>query len=77
MRTIPGTRPATVAMDVMPPWRAFGTLPSTATHDARRWLRPMLLTLAGIAALAVLIGAAAPERAADSSPHQGAIEATS
>ena len=77
MRTIPGRRRAIVAMDVMPPWRAFGTMPSTATHDARRWLRPVLLTLGVIAALTVLIGAAAPERAADASPRQGAIEATS
>jgi hypothetical protein len=58
MRTIPGTRHATVAMDVMRPWQAFGVLPTSATHDARRWLRPVLLTLLGVATIAVLLGAA-------------------
>lgn len=70
MRTTPGTRRATVAMDVMPPWRAFGPLPSAATHDARRWLRPVLLALAGIGALAALLGSSAHDRSADAAPHR-------
>ena len=77
MRTIPGTRHATLAMDVMRPWQAFGTPPTSATHDARRWMRPVLLTLVGGATLAVLLGAAAPARADDASGHRPGVEAAS
>jgi len=77
MRTTPGTRHATLAMDVMRPRQAFGPLPTSATHDARRWMRPVLLTLVGGATLAVLLGAAAPARADDASGHLPGVEATS
>ena len=65
MRRKHGTRPVTRAMDVMPPWRAFGTLPSSATHDARRFLRPVLFTLLGATTVALLLGTAAAAPHAD------------
>jgi hypothetical protein len=77
MRTTPGTRHATLVMDVMRPRQAFGPLPTSATHDARRWMRPVLLSLAGAAALAVLLGAAATARADDASGHRPGVEAAS
>ena len=75
MRTTPGTRHATLVMDVMRPRQAFGPLPTSATHDARRWMRQVLLTLVGAATLAVLLGAAAPVD--DASGHRPGVEATS
>ena len=59
MRTTRKPRSAALAMDAMRPWQAFGTLPtSSSTQDARRWLRPVLLTLMGTATLLILLGAA-------------------
>jgi hypothetical protein len=55
----PHRRHATLALDVMRPWQAYGARPTSATHDARRWMRQVLLTLAGAATLAVLLGAIA------------------
>jgi hypothetical protein len=46
------------AMDAMRPWQAFGTPPTTSTHDARRWLRIVLLALTGTATFLILLGAA-------------------
>ena len=77
MRTTPGTRHATLVMDVMRPRQAFGPLPTSATHDARRWMRPALLTLVGAAMLAVLLGAAMPAWSDDASGHRPGAEATS
>ena len=77
MRTTPGTRHAALPMDVMRSWQAFGTPPTSATHDAWRWIRPVLLTLVGAATVAILLGAAARARADDALAHRPGVEATS
>ena len=60
MHTTQGTRhAASLAMDAMPPWRAFLAPRSSSTQDARRWMRTVLFALLGSATFLVLIGAAA------------------
>ena len=58
MRTTPPRPHVALAMDVLRHSHAFGRPPTSPTHDARRWLRLALVTLASAAALAVLLGAA-------------------
>jgi hypothetical protein len=58
MRTTRHTRHAPLAMDVLRPAQVFGRPSTAATHDARRWLRLVMVTLASAATLAVLLGAA-------------------
>jgi hypothetical protein len=80
MRTPPGTRHATLPIDVMRPWQAFGPPPTSAAQAAqaaRRWMRLVLLTLLGAATLAILLGVAARLRAGDASAHRPGVEATS
>jgi hypothetical protein len=65
MHTIPGTRHAPLAMDLMRPAAIFRTPPRTSAQDPLRWLwsaggpalGPALVALAGAAALLVLVGA--------------------
>lgn len=46
-------------MDAMRPWEILGTRRDPTAWDPRRWLRLALVALAGAAALAALLGAAA------------------
>jgi hypothetical protein len=48
--------PAT--MDVMRPSQLLGAPRTASVHDPRRWMRLVVLTLAGAAALLPLLGAA-------------------
>ena len=50
MRTTHRTPHTPLAMDVMPPWRAFGTPPAPSALDPRRWFGAVIAVLAGIAA---------------------------
>lgn len=60
MHTTHGTRHApSLAIDVMPPWRAFLAPRSSSTQDARRWMRTVLFAVLGTTTFLVLIGAAA------------------
>ena len=45
-------------MDVMRPSQLFGVPRTSSAHDPRRWMRLVVLTLAGAAALLPLLGAA-------------------
>lgn len=50
---------ARAALDLMRPADAFAVAPSSRLDDPARWLRPTLLTLAVVAALAVLVAGTA------------------
>jgi hypothetical protein len=45
-------------MDLMRPSQLFGAPRTSSVHDPRRWMRRVVLTLAGAAALLPLLGAA-------------------
>jgi hypothetical protein len=49
MRTTHQTLPAALAMDVMPPWRAFRTPSVPSARDPRRWFGVVLAALARVA----------------------------
>jgi hypothetical protein len=49
MRTTHQTLPTALAMDVMPPWRAFRTPSVPSALDPRRWFGAVLAVLAGVA----------------------------
>jgi hypothetical protein len=55
----PHTSHAPLAMDAMPPWRAFGPTPAPSALDPRRWLGIALAMLAGVAARMARPGATA------------------
>jgi hypothetical protein len=46
-------------MDVMRPSLVLGATPTAVVHDPRRWMRLVLLTLAGAGAILPLLGATA------------------
>jgi hypothetical protein len=66
MHTIPGTRQASVAMDLMRPAVIFRVPPRSSAHDPLRWLwsvagpvlGPALVALGATTALLVLLGIA-------------------
>jgi hypothetical protein len=57
------------ALDVMRPSDAFAVSPSSRLDDPARWLRPTLLVLALLAALAVLLAATSRATGALAAPH--------
>jgi hypothetical protein len=59
MRASPRRRHVPATMDVMRPSLALGGTPTSDVHDPRRWMRLVLLTLAGAGAILPLLGATA------------------
>ena len=57
MRGIPRSRHAPATMDVMRPSQLVIVSPAADVRDPRRWMRLVLLTLGGAAALLPLLGA--------------------
>jgi hypothetical protein len=57
------------ALDVMRPSDAFAVSPSWRLDDPARWLRPTLLVLALVAALAILLAATSLATSASGAQH--------
>jgi hypothetical protein len=76
-RTTHTTRQATLGMDATRPWQAFAAPPASSSHDARGWLRAVLLTPFSAATVLLRLGAAAQAWTDDTSTTPQGARATS